>query len=274
MDLTNLTDFFNQWILSNAYSMATGLIALVFGWYLAGFLANQLRRLFTRSKSIDPTIGPVLSQLVRYTILIITAVIVLSQFGVATTSILTVIGAAGLAIALALQGTLSNIAAGLMLIWLRPFSVGDYIDGSGTTGTVEEIGLFATKLTTAAGLFLFVPNSSLWNTSIINYSRKKTRRLDVQVGIAYDADIEIARKTLLQLVTSDERVLADPAPLVRVETLGNSSVGILLRCWVPTSEYWNVLPGLVEKTKLALNEANIEIPFNKLDVNLFEMKND
>ncbi|VAX12436.1 Small-conductance mechanosensitive channel [hydrothermal vent metagenome] len=273
MDLTSLTDFFNQWILSNAYSMATGLLALVFGWYLAGFLANQLRRLFARSKSIDPTIGPVLSQLVRYSILIVTAVIVLSQFGVATTSILTVIGAAGLAIALALQGTLSNIAAGLMLIWLRPFSIGEYIQGNNNEGTVEEIGLFATKLTTAAGLHLFVPNSNLWNTSIINYSRKKTRRLDVQVGIAYDADINIARKVLLQLVSKDKRILNKPAPLVRVEALGSSSVNILLRCWVPTGKYWDVLPELTELTKLTLDKANIEIPFNKLDVNLFEAKN-
>jgi len=154
MDITELTAYFNSWASSNAYSMATGLVALVLGWYLAGFSARQLRKIFARSKSIDPTIGPVLSQLVKYTILIITAVIVivLSQFGVATTSILTVIGAAGLAIALALQGTLSNIAAGLMLIWLRPFSVGDYIEGNNSTGTVEEIGLFATKLTTSVSV--------------------------------------------------------------------------------------------------------------------------
>ncbi len=268
MDATIFWESFSQWAANNAYSMATGLIALVVGWYFARVASRQIRALVERSKTIDNNIGPVLSQLVRYSILIVTAVIVLSQFGVATTSILAVLGAAGLAIALALQGTLSNIAAGVMLIWLRPFSNGEYIESNSIAGTIDEIGLFATKLHTADGLYLFVPNSELWNTSITNFTRLKTRRLDVKVGIAYGASIAEARKVLLRLISRDGRVLADPAPAVFVDALGDSAVNLVARCWVPTNDYWDAIRELTEEAKLALDRAGIEIPYNTLDVNL------
>lgn len=274
MDATIFWQSFSQWAALNAYSMATGLVALFAGWYFSGLASRQIRRLVEHSKTIDNNIGPVLSQLVRYSILIVTAVIVLSQFGVATTSILAVLGAAGLAIALALQGTLSNIAAGVMLIWLRPFSSGEYIESNGTAGTVDEIGLFATRLTTAAGQYLFVPNSNLWNTSITNFSRKKSRRLDISVGISYEASIVEARKILLALANKEKRFLKDPAPAVFVDLLGDSAVTMNLRGWTQTSDYWDALRDLTEATKLALDEAGIEIPYNKLDVNLVQTKND
>ncbi len=268
MDATIFWEAFAQWSANNAYSMATGLIALVVGWYLARITSKQVRALVERSKTIDNNIGPVLSQLVRYSILIVTAVIVLSQFGVATTSILAVLGAAGLAIALALQGTLSNIAAGVMLIWLRPFSNGEYIESNSIAGTIDEIGLFATKLHTADGVYLFVPNSELWNTSITNFDRLKTRRIDVNVGIAYGASIAEARKVLLRLLSRDGRVLANPAPAVFVDALGDSAVNLVARCWVPTNDYWDAIRELREAAKLALDKAGIEIPYNTLDVNL------
>ncbi len=258
----------SDWIAGNAYSMAVGLLALVVGWWLSKFLSSRLRQMLARSSAIDDTIGPVLSQLVRYAVLIVTAIIVLSQFGVATTSILAVLGAAGLAIALALQGTLSNIAAGVMLIWLRPFSTGEYIEGNSIEGTVDEIGLFATKLHTANGLFLFVPNSELWNKSIINYSRRKNRRVETRVGIAYEADLALARKTLLDMARRDGRVLASPSPSVHVGELGASAVTMVLRCWVPTDHYWQTHIDFMEQAKLSLDKAGVEIPYDKLDVNL------
>ena len=268
MDATIFWESFSQWAANNAYSTATGLIALIVGWYFARIASKQVRRLVERSRTIDNNIGPVLSQLVRYSILIVTAVIVLSQFGVATTSILAVLGAAGLAIALALQGTLSNIAAGVMLIWLRPFSNGEYIESNSIAGTIDEIGLFATKLHTPDGVYLFVPNSELWNTSITNFDRLKTRRVDVNVGIAYGASIAEARKVLLRIATRDGRVLADPAPAVFVDALGDSAVNLVARCWVPTNDYWDTIRDLTEEAKLALDKAGIEIPYNTLDVNL------
>lgn len=268
MDTQVLLTTFSEWGSDHAYSITVGLIALFFGWWLSKFLPNRLRKMLAKSSAIDDTIGPVLCQLVRYGILIVTTIIVLSQFGVATTSILAVLGAAGLAIALALQGTLSNIAAGVMLIWLRPFSTGEYIEGNSVAGTVDEIGLFATKLRKADGLYLFVPNSELWNTSIINYSRHATRRIDLQIGIAYDADLAKARKTLLTLAARDARVLAEPAPSVHVETLGDSAITISFRMWTPTGVNWDTKIEMRETAKLALDKAGIEIPYNKLDVNL------
>ncbi len=268
MSLEAFTAAISTWTSEHTYSIAVGLIALAVGLWLSRLLPAQLRKILARSSAVDDTIGPVLCQLVRYGILIVTAIIVLSQFGVATTSILAVLGAAGLAIALALQGTLSNIAAGVMLIWLRPFSTGEYISCSAAEGTVDEIGLFATKLHQADGLYLFVPNSRLWNTSILNYSRRPDRRIDLRVGIAYEADLAKARKTLLTLAARDARVLASPAPSVHVEELADSAVILSFRCWTPTGINWDTKIDLREDVKLALDKAGIEIPYNKLDVSV------
>lgn len=268
MDTQIIMSAIEEWIASNAYSVLIGVFALLFGWWLSKFLPNRLRKMLANSSAVDDTIGPVLCQLVRYAILIVTFIIVLSQFGVATTSMLAVLGAAGLAIALALQGTLSNIAAGVMLIWLRPFSTGEYIEGNSIEGTVDEIGLFATKLHKADGLYLFVPNSELWNTSIINYSRRSERRIEHKIGIGYDADLAKARSILLALAARDARVLASPAPSVHVDELGASAVTLSFRCWTPTGLNWDTKIELLEMIKVVFDQAGIEIPYNKLDVNL------
>jgi len=269
LDTQAILDALSIWVSTQAYSIALGLLALAIGWWLSGFVAAKLHTMLAKSKAVDDTIGPVLCQLARYGILIVTLVIVLSQFGVATTSILAVLGAAGLAIALALQGTLSNIAAGVMLVWLRPFSIGEYIEADSIAGTVNEIGLFATQLQTSNGLYLFVPNSRLWNTSITNYSRLPTRRVELRVGIAYDADIKQARNILLGLANGQEQVLAIPAPVVHVDVLGDSAVTMLLRFWIPSQLYWDAMFGFREAAKLALDNAGIEIPFNKVDINVY-----
>ncbi|MCF6303448.1 MAG: mechanosensitive ion channel [Devosiaceae bacterium] len=268
MDTQIITTTIEQWVTSNAYSAVLGIFALLFGWWLSKFLPGRLRTMLANSSAVDDTIGPVLCQLVRYAILIITLIVVLSQFGVATTSMLAVLGAAGLAIALALQGTLSNIAAGVMLIWLRPFSTGEYIEGASIAGTVDEIGLFATKLHKTDGLYLFVPNSELWNKSITNYSRRPERRIELKIGIAYDADLAKARSILLALAARDARVLALPAPSVHVDELGASAVTLAFRCWTPTDVNWDTKVQLLEMIKVVFDQAGIEIPYNKLDVNL------
>ncbi len=268
MDTSLITTAIEQWIANNAYSVLIGVFAMLFGWWLSKVLPSRLRKMLSNSSAVDDTIGPVLCQLVRYAILIVTLIIVLSQFGVATTSMLAVLGAAGLAIALALQGTLSNIAAGVMLIWLRPFSTGEYIEGNSIEGTVDEIGLFATKLHKADGLFLFVPNSELWNTSIINYSRRSERRIELKIGIGYDADLAKARSILLALAARDARVLASPAPSVHVDQLGDSAVTLSFRCWTPTKVNWDTKVEMLEMIKVVFDQADIEIPYNKLDVNL------
>lgn len=267
-EITNFATVSGEWVVSNAASFIVGILILLVGWRASGFVAHRVKLFLPRTKRIDATIAPLLSQLARYVILVLTIIVALSQFGVETTSVLAVLGAAGLAIALALQGTLANIAAGVMIIWLRPFSIDDYIDGNSLSGTVVEIGLFSTQLRTAGGVYVFVPNSQLWDAAITNYSREATRRLDIRCGIAYDADIKLARDKMMHIANNDMRVMSDPAAIVYVEDLGDSSVMMLLRCWVGTPDYWDVKFEFTEKVKLAFDEAGIEIPFNKLDINI------
>lgn len=265
MDVSQAMTVSGEWVISNAMGMLIALLVGVGGWYLADFLARHSRDLLPRTRRVDTTIAPLLAQIVRYAVLIVTLVIVLGQFGVQTASILAVLGAAGLAIALALQGTLSNLAAGVMMIWLRPFNVGEYVDAEGVSGTVMEIGLFATRLRTYDGIFVFAPNSKIWDSKVTNYTREKTRMVETKVGIAYEASIAEARKALLE-VASDSRVLAEPAPFVFVEELGDSAVILCLRSWVKGSEWWQSNVDFREQAKLKLDAAGVEIPFNKLDL--------
>lgn len=266
-DYAQIYNLSAEWAVDNVTRIVTAFVVLIAGWILAGVLARQVRRLLPRTKRVDNTVAPLLSQIVRYGIIIVTLVVALTQFGIQTTSILAVLGAAGLAIALALQGTLSNIASGVMLIWLRPFNVGEYIDAEGTAGTVVEIGLFATELKTFDGIFVFVPNSRLWNARITNFTRQPRRMVETRISIAYDADLAKARETLLE-IAKDARVLEEPAPMVFVSALGASSVDLVMRSWVASSDWWRTNVDFQERAKLAFDAQGIEIPYGKLDINI------
>ncbi len=267
MEYSQLIDTSTVWIADNVTRVLTAGLVLFVGFWLAGFAARQVRSLLPRTQRVDNTLAPLLSQILRYGIIIITSVIALSQFGIQTTSILAVLGAAGLAIALALQGTLSNIASGVMLIWLRPFSVGEYVDAEGIAGTIVEVGLFATELKTYDGVFIFVPNSRLWDARITNFTRQPRRMVETKISIAYDASLPKAREVLLD-VARDPRVLEDPAPMVFVATLGASSVDLVMRCWVASGDWWRTHVDFQESAKLAFDAAGIEIPYGKLDINI------
>ena len=267
MDYPQFVSASTVWVADNVTRLLTAGIILFVGFWLARLISRQARALLPRTKRVDTTLAPLVSQVVRYAIMIITVVIALSQFGIQTTSILAVLGAAGLAIALALQGTLSNIASGVMLIWLRPFNVGEVIDGEGITGTVLEVGLFATELRTYDGIFIFVPNSRLWDARITNYSRQPRRMVETKISISYEANLPKAREVLLE-VAKDERVLVDPAPMVFVATLGASSVDLVLRSWVASSNWWRTNVDFQERAKLAFDAEGIEIPYGKLDINI------
>ncbi|MCR9221288.1 MAG: mechanosensitive ion channel [Alphaproteobacteria bacterium] len=249
-------------------NIVSALLILIVGWWIAGRLGAAVRRVLDRQERLDATVKPLIASLVKYTVLIITIVAVLGRFGVQTASIIAVLGAAGLAIGLALQGTLQNIAAGIMLLALRPLKVGEYVEAGGLGGTVEEIGLFTTTLTTADGVHVTAPNSSLWNTAITNYSRNPRRRLDFTVGIAYGDDIGKAQEALMALMTSDERILAEPAPMTMVTALADSSVNINLRCWVKTADFWDVKWAVQKGAKRAVEEAGCSIPFPQRDVHM------
>ena len=221
-------------------NIGSALAVLVAGLVLARLLQRWTRNALARVDRFDQTLALFIARLVKYATQILVLVTVLAQFGVQTTSMIAALGAAGLAIGLALQGTLANIAAGIMILVLRPFNVGDYIDAGSISGTVDEIGLFVSQLRTADGIFISAPNSELWNNVITNYSRHPTRRLELAIGIGYDDDIEKALGTLLKLATDDERVLADPAPAVMVKSLDDSAVTIALRAWATTGDFWSV----------------------------------
>ncbi len=248
------------------------LAILIAGTFVAGWARRSVLKVLNRAPRVDETLKPVLASIVRYAILVFVLIAVLAQFGVQTTSIIALLGAAGLAVGLALQGTLQNIAAGIMLLFLRPFRVGDYIDADGLSGTVDEIGLFTTQLRTYQGIYLETPNARLWNSAILNYSRVEARRLDIVVGISYDDDIDKALAALLELMTSDSRANAEPEPQVMVQELADSAVNINLRCWAAAGDYWGLLFDLNKAVKQRLDAEGITIPFPQRDVHLFEEK--
>ena len=245
------------------------LAILIIGWIAAGWIGRVVDRGPGRVPNMDSTLRPFLSNLVRWTILAFVIVAVLNQFGVETTSIIAVLGAAGLAIGLALQGTLSNVAAGVMILILRPFKLGDFVSAGSLSGTVVQIGLFTSELKTADGIYIMAPNSQIWNQVITNYGRNPTRRIDIQVGIAYDDDIDVAQKALQDLMEGNDLVLKDPAPMTMVMALADSSVNINMRCWANTGDYWNALWALNKGAKAAVEGAGCTIPFPQRDVHLF-----
>ncbi|CAN7406834.1 mechanosensitive ion channel [Devosia sp. LjRoot16] len=243
-----------RWLADNSVALVSALIVLIAGWYLARTLSRMVRNLLPRAYGVDKNFAPLLAQVTRYGIIIFSIVTALSFLGVSSTSIYAVIGAAGLAIALALQGTLANIAAGIMLVWLRPIAIGEYIVGDGVAGVVVEIGLFGTRLRSTSGLYIFTPNQKLWSSAITNHSREPRRRIDVNITVPDSINVAAARRTMLKIATSDKRVQVDPPPTVHVESFVGDKIMLQLRAWVPTPEYLPTLRDLTEKAKLAINK--------------------
>lgn len=242
-----------SWPVTNVAVVIVAVVVLVVGWYLARLASRAVIRFLPQAPGVDRNFTPLLSQATRYGIIIFALVTALNLLGVSSTSILAVLGAAGLAIALALQNTLANIAAGIMLIWLRPIAVGEFIQGDGVAGVVVEIGLFGTRLRSASGLYVFTPNQKLWSSAITNHSREPFRRIDVNVSVPDTIDIAKSRQILLRIANADKRVSAEPAPNVHVDSFSGAAVNMQLRAWVPTAEYLPALYALTEEAKLALN---------------------
>lgn len=259
--ITSLAEVAMEKAVSFSIQLVLAIALLLAGLFLARIGAEALRTKLSKIRGFDPTLVPILVQILRYAILVITFVLVLSNFGIETTSIIAVLGAAGLAIGLALQGTLQNVAAGIMLLIIRPFRTGDFIEAASISGKVNEIGLFITRMTTSQGVYVAVPNSKLWSDVIVNYNRNPTRRLDLQIGISYDDNIDDALALIRSLVENDKRVMEEPEPLVVVRTLGDSSVNLEIRAWVKREDYWAFNFDLTRAAKLALDEAGISIPY-------------
>ncbi|MFZ1988928.1 MAG: mechanosensitive ion channel domain-containing protein [Alphaproteobacteria bacterium] len=244
-----------------ALDLAAAIAIIIIGWIAARALAGLTRRLLNKHTHIDATIKPVFVSLVRYAVLIIAFIAAIAEIGIATTSILAVLGAAGLAIGLALQGTLSNVAAGVMLLLLRPLRVSEYIESDGgVVGTVREVGLFSTLLHSPDGLALFVPNAKLWGTTIKNYSRLGRRLLSLDIRIAYEADMDAASKILLAVAKRDFRVLSETEPSIIVSNVADGAITLTLQAWVMASDFAAALSDLRRAVKLALEEAKIAVP--------------
>ena len=248
--------------------IAGAIVLLVVGWTVAGWIRRVIRHTLDSVPVLDETLKPFIANFVRYAVLIFVLIAVLNQFGVQTTSIIAVLAATGLAIGLALQGMLANVASGVMLLFLRPFNVGENVEAGGIAGTVAEIGLFNTEIKSSAGPGLVVPNSKIWDGPITNFSRNPTRRFDIAVGIGYDDDIDGAMALLKGLLTGDDRVLDEPEPLVVVQELGDSAVIINLRAWIRSGDYGATVWDLNKEIITELQATGYSIPFPQRDVHI------
>jgi small conductance mechanosensitive channel len=247
------------------------LAILFFGRIAARWGRRIVERLMAKGRTDQIVVGFV-GSIVYIALMAFVVLAALGQLGIQTTSFIAIIGAAGLAIGLALQGSLANFAAGFLLIIFRPFKVGDFIEGGGVSGKVESIQIFTTTLATGDNKTVIVPNSSIYGGNIVNYSAKETRRVDLVVGVSYDADLARVKSILNEIAAADERVLPDPAPLIAVSELADNSVNLVMRMWAKTGDYWGVYFDTTEKVKLRLDEAGIGIPYPQRDVHLYEHK--
>ena len=237
------------------------LFVLVVGWVTARFVSGVVRRRVNASPEIDDTLGNFAASVVKWAILIVVLVAVLGLFGIEATSLVAMLGAVTLAIGLALQGTLSNLAAGFMLILFRPYKLGQMVDIGGTTGIVKDLNLFATELVTLDNVQIIVPNGQAWGSIIRNYSAHSTRRCDMEFGIDYGDSSDKAAKIITDLADADARIHADPAPWVRVTNLGDSSVDLTTRVWCDAADYWDVKFDMIKSVKEAFDENGITIPY-------------
>ena len=246
--------------LSSSVNILAGLGTIIIGFWLSSKASSIVRTQMSTLQRVDKTLAPILASIIRYAGFILTLVVALGQFGVQTTSIIAVLGAAGLAIGLALQGTLSNVASGIMLLLLRPFSVGDWIETNSISGTVREIGLFATQIDTFDNIYITVPNSSIWSSTIINNSRHQIRRMDLDIGIGYNSDLNKVEKALITL-TKDKRILSDPEPQFLVVDYADSAILVRLRLYAQYDDFFALNWDLKRRLKPLLDAHNIEIPF-------------
>jgi small conductance mechanosensitive channel len=249
------------------------LIAAIAILIIGNIIAKNIRKLILKlmdKKKVDKTISSFISSLTFSAFWIFVILAALSQLGIQTTSFIAVIGAAGLAIGLALQGSLSNFASGFLIILFRPFKVGDYVKAGGVSGSISKISIFTTDFTTPDNKKIIVPNSQIMNGTITNYSAEKTRRVDLTFGVGYETDISKVKDILSNIITGHKHVLKDPEPFVRVGELADSSINFVVRVWTKTEDYWGVFFDLTEQVKNEFDKNGISIPFPQMDVHLIK----
>ncbi|MDO6444429.1 mechanosensitive ion channel [Colwellia sp. 1_MG-2023] len=265
-----ITSWFNEnqtMLQDMAVQFVVALLILFIGKIIAKLIRKGVQKLLEH-KQVDNTVISFISSLVYGLVILVSFIAAISHLGFNTSSLVAIVGAAGLAIGLALQGSLSNFASGILLITLKPFKSGDFVEVSGTAGVVEEVNIFSTQLRTGDNKTVIIPNGSITSGTITNYSRKPTRRIDLVIGVSYDADLAKTRDILTQITSNHELVLKDQAVTIGVSELADNSVNFVVRPWVKTENYWPVYFELLESIKLALDEAGIEIPYPQLSVHV------
>ena len=267
MDWKDILPEFKKYIAEFGVNIISAIVILVLGLWIAKLITKLLTKVL-RKRDVEPTLIGFLTSTLKLSLSLFVIIAAVGQLGVETTSFIAVLGAAGLAVGLALQGSLSNLASGIMLVIFRQIKVGQFIDGGGASGTVEKIGIFNTTLVTIDNKVVYIPNSKLINDNIVNYNEKEIRRVDMVFGISYSDDIVKAKAIINSILTADSRILKDPAPQVVVAKLDASSVNIHVRPWVNTPDYWDVHFDLLEMIKKKFDEEKITIPFPQRDVHI------
>lgn len=256
-----------EWLQANILSLILAIVIFVFGRWFAGLFASLFHKILTKAK-VDEILVDFLAGIVKAILVIFVIVAALTQLGIDTTSLVALIGAAGIAVGLALKDSLQNFASGVMLILFRPFKAGDFIDAAGTVGIVEKITVFSTTMRTPDNKEVIVPNGGIYGGTITNFSARDTRRVDMVFGIGYDSDLLKAKQILHEMVSADERILPEPEPVIAVGELADSSVNILVRPWVNSADYWGVYWDMMERVKLRFDEEGISIPYPQMDVHV------
>lgn len=269
INIDKYIEMVTYWVTTYSVKIIAALLILVIGKWLARRITNVITRLMEKNK-VDITLVRFLDSIIYYSFMVMVVIAAAGQLGINTTSFLTIVGAAGLAIGLALKDSLSNFASGVMLVLFRPYRVNDYVDIGGVAGNVVSISLFTTELNTVDNQKVIVPNASITSNVITNVTANPTRRVDLVIGIGYNDDIKKAKEVIQGVLAEEKRILPEPAPLIAVSELADSSVNFVVRPWVKTGDYWGVYFALHENIKLALDANGISIPFPQQDVHMYQ----
>lgn len=272
-DKVQLLKFIEIHVTPWSLKIAVALVIFFVGHFIAGLISGTIAKLLAHTK-LDRILVEFLRSVVRALLLVVVLVAALDQLGVNTNSLIAMLGAAGLAVGLALQSSLQNFAAGFMLLIFRPFKAGDFVETAGTSGMIESIGIFSTKLYTGDNKEVIIPNGAIYSSNIVNYSSRKTRRIDMTFSVSYSDDLLLAKQIILQVIAAEMRILKDPPPQVAVGELAASSVNFVVRPWTNAEDYWNVRFALNENIKLAFDEHKITIPFPNMDVHIKQCQPD
>lgn len=269
-NIQNIQNTIMPYLVEYGLDLVGAIVILVVGWIVANWIQKRIRRMGEKSEKLDTTLTTIFAKTAKVVVMVVVVIAVLQQFGVQTASLLAVVGAAGLAIGLAWQGTLSDIAAGIMILIMRPFKIGDTVEVAGTSGVVDEIGLVLTSLHTFDNVAMYIPNSDIWGTKIMNYTTNDVRRVDMVFGFGYDDDMDQAMQIAREVLNADDRVLEDPAPQIAVTELADSSVNIIVRPWTTKEYYWDLKFDITKRIKERYDEAGLNIPYPQRDVHVFQ----